>query len=54
MINQADTQVQMREFFQAYHETFRCCFDALWAPQNPGVNGKVAMLTYIDASGAFA
>jgi hypothetical protein len=44
----------MREFFQAYHETFRCCFDALFAAQNPGVSGKVALAVNIDANGDFA
>jgi hypothetical protein len=54
VITATDTQVQMREHFQAYHETFRCCFDALFAPQNPGVSGKVALAVDIDASGSFA
>lgn len=49
-----DTKAQMREFFQAYHETFRCCFDALFAAQNPGVSGKVALAVNIDANGDFA
>jgi len=54
VITATDTQVQMREHFQAYHETFRCCFDNLFAPQNPGVSGKVALAVNIDASGSFA
>lgn len=54
VITATDTQVQMREHFQAYHESFRCCFDSLFAPQNPGVSGKVALAVNIDASGSFA
>jgi hypothetical protein len=53
VLNQTDTQLQMRDLFQAYHETFRCCFDALYAPQNPGVGGKVVLLVHIDANGTF-
>jgi hypothetical protein len=52
--NQADTQLQMRAFFDTYHEAFRCCFDALWAAQNKGASGTVVLLTSIDASGAFS
>lgn len=54
VITATDAQVQMREHFQAYHETFRCCFDSLFASQNPGVSGKVALAVDIDASGSFA
>lgn len=53
-ITTTDTQAQFREHFQAYHETFRCCFDALFAPQNPGVSGTVALVVDIDAAGSFA
>jgi hypothetical protein len=52
--NQADTQLQMRAFFDAYHEAFRCCFDALWVAQNRGASGTIGLLTSIDASGAFS
>lgn len=42
---------QFKEFFNAYHESFRCCFDALHAPSNPGKSAKVTMLVDVDGDG---
>lgn len=42
---------QFKEFFNAYHESFRCCFDALHAPSNPGKGAKVTMLADVDGDG---
>lgn len=44
----------MRAFFDAYRETFRCCFDALWASQNRGASGTVGLFVNIDGTGAFS
>lgn len=52
--NHTDTQLQMRAFFDAYRETFRCCFDALWASQHAGASGTVNLLVSIDGTGAFS
>jgi hypothetical protein len=38
-------------FFQAHHDTFRCCFDALYAPQKPKTDGQVTLLVKVDGSG---
>jgi hypothetical protein len=37
--------------FQAHHDTFRCCFDALYAPQKPKTDGKVTLVVKVDGSG---
>lgn len=51
---QTDTQLQMRAFFDAYREAFRCCFDALWSSQHPGASGTVNLLVRVDGTGAFS
>jgi hypothetical protein len=51
-ISATEVQQQMRDFFQAYHESFRCCFDSLYASKNPGASGKVTLIATIDKEGA--
>jgi hypothetical protein len=46
-----DAQAQLDERFQAYHETFRCCFDALYAPKAPRKSAHVALLVKLDYAG---
>lgn len=46
-----DVEKQFSDTFQAYHETFRCCFDALYAPQAPRMNGQVALDFKVDHTG---
>jgi hypothetical protein len=48
-----DVKVQLGKFFDAHHETFRCCFDALEAPTRPLVNAKVSLIVRIEADGKF-
>ncbi len=47
----ADAKRQYTEFFDAYHETLRCCYDALDAPKKPGQGAKVALLVKVDGTG---
>jgi hypothetical protein len=51
-VSATEVQQQMRDFFQAYHESFRCCFDSLHASKNPGASGKVTLVATIDKEGA--
>jgi hypothetical protein len=46
-----DTKQQFDQLFNAHHETFRCCFDAVEAPRKPLVGGKVTMLVKVDGTG---
>jgi len=50
----SDVQQQYDAFFLAQHETFRCCFDALYAPRMPGTDGQLALFVKVDASGKLA
>src|SRR5689334_15528017 len=36
----SDVKLQYDAFFLAQHETFRCCFDALYAPKMPRTDGQ--------------
>lgn len=47
----ADAKQQYSDFFDAYHETFRCCYDAIDAPKKPGQGAKVALLVKVDGTG---
>ena len=47
----SDVQQQYDSFFLAHHETFRCCFDALYAPRMPRTDGQLALFVKLDASG---
>jgi len=51
---ESDVKLQYDAFFLAQHETFRCCFDALYAPNKPRTDGQVALLVKVDASGKLA
>ena len=51
---EGDVKQQYDAFFLAQHETFRCCFDALYAPKKPRTDGQVALLVKIEASGKLA
>jgi hypothetical protein len=51
---QGDVQQQYDAFFLAQQETFRCCFDALYAPKNPRTDGQVALFVKVEASGKLA
>ena len=46
-----DVRMQFSKFFDARHETFRCCFDALEAPSRPMVNVRVALTVRIAPDG---
>lgn len=47
----ADVKAQFGKFFDAHHDTFRCCIDALEAPSRPYVNLKVSLVVRVDAAG---
>lgn len=47
----ADPKKQLDDAFQAYQEPFRCCFDALYAPQAPRMNGRVTLDVQISHEG---
>jgi hypothetical protein len=51
---EGDVKRQFDAFFVAQHETFRCCFDALYAPEKPRTDGQVALLVKVEASGKLA
>jgi hypothetical protein len=42
---------QLDDLFQAQHESFRCCYDALYAPKAPRASGQVALLVKVDKAG---
>jgi hypothetical protein len=46
-----DAKKQLDDTFQAYQEPFRCCFDALYAPQAPKMNGQVALGIQVNHEG---
>lgn len=46
-----DVQKQFDATFQLYQEPFRCCFDALYAPQAPRMNGQVALDVKVSHEG---
>jgi len=46
-----DVQKQFDDTFQVYQEPFRCCFDALYAPQAPRMNGQVALDVKVNHEG---
>jgi hypothetical protein len=46
-----DVQKQFDDTFQVYQEPFRCCFDALYAPQAPRMNGTVALDVKVNHEG---
>lgn len=46
-----DPKAQYDAFFDASHETFRCCFDAIYAPQKPLKDGTVALVVRVDKTG---
>jgi len=46
-----DSKKQFDDTFQAYQEPFRCCFDALYAPQAPRMNGQVALDIQVNHEG---
>jgi len=46
-----DPQKQFDDTFQAYQEPFRCCFDALYAPQAHWRNGEVALDVKVNHEG---
>lgn len=48
-----DVKMQFGKFFDAQHETFRCCFDALEGPARPGFNAKVSLIVRVEADGKF-
>lgn len=48
-----DVKVQFGRFFDACHDTFRCCFDALEAPSRSMVNAKVSLVVRVEADGKF-
>lgn len=49
-----DLQSQFGRFFDAHHETFRCCFDALEAPNRVNFSAKVSLIVRVEADGKFA
>ncbi len=46
-----DVRMQFSRFFDARHDTFRCCFDALEAPSRPMTNARVSLVVRIAADG---
>lgn len=44
-------QKQLDDVFQAHHETFRCCVDALGAPTAGRVDETVALVVTLDSAG---
>jgi hypothetical protein len=46
-----DAQKQFDDTFQLYQEPFRCCFDALYAPQAPRMNGQLALDVKVNHEG---
>jgi hypothetical protein len=46
-----DTKQQLDQLFDAQHEAFRCCFDAIEAPKKPLSGGKVTLLVKVDGAG---
>ncbi len=46
-----EPKAQYDAFFDAHHETFRCCFDAVYAPQKPLKDGTVALIVRVDKTG---
>lgn len=46
-----DARGQFSKFFDAHHETFRCCFDALEAPSRPYVDVKVSLIVRVEFDG---
>jgi hypothetical protein len=46
-----DVKAQFGRFFDAHHDTFRCCVDALEAPTRPNVNLKVSLVVRVDPAG---
>lgn len=46
-----DARGQFSKFFDAHHEIFRCCFDALEAPSRPFVDVKVSLVVRIEFDG---
>ncbi len=48
-----EVKEQFGRFFEAYHDTFRCCFDALEAPARPMVGVKVSLIVRVEADGKF-
>ena len=51
---ESDVKQQYDAFFLAQHETFRCCFDALYAPKMPHTDGQVVLFVKLEASGKLA
>lgn len=47
----SDVKGQFAKFFDAHHDTFRCCIDALEAPSRPYVNLKVSLVVRVAAEG---
>lgn len=47
----AETQRQFDQKMDALHETFRCCYDTLYAPTAPRKDGHVALLVKVDPAG---
>ena len=47
----SDTKQQLDQLFDAHHETFRCCFDAIDASKKPLTGAKVTLLFKIDSAG---
>jgi hypothetical protein len=46
-----DPQRQFDDMFDAQHETFRCCFDMLFAPEAPRRDGHVALRVKVNHEG---
>ncbi len=46
-----DARGQFSKFFDAHHENFRCCFDALEAPSRPYVDVKVSLVVRVEPDG---
>jgi hypothetical protein len=46
-----DVKGQFRKFFDAHHDIFRCCFDALDAPSRPYVDVKVSLVVRVEPDG---
>lgn len=46
-----DAKQQFGQFFDAHHETFRCCFDAIDAPKQQRSGAKVTLLVKVDGTG---
>jgi hypothetical protein len=47
----ASVQEQFDAFFLKEHETFRCCFDALYAPKMPHTNGELTLYVMVSPVG---